>query len=87
MPTLGEFIEHARRHYGFTLRKVGIDITGPRGVMRIDYRWRDKPEPPAFAPLPDFPHDQRLARNQVRSLCAQLRIPGEDFGLSEDHDT
>lgn len=55
--------------------------------MRIDDLWRDKPEPAAFAPLPDFPHDQRLARNQVRSLCAQLRIPGEDFGLSEDHDT
>ena len=38
-------------------RRVGIDIRGPRGVMRIDYLWRDDPR--AFAPLPDYPHDQR----------------------------
>jgi hypothetical protein len=81
MPTLGEFLQNSRR-YGFTLRRVGIDIRGPRGATRIDYLWRDAPR--AFAPLPDYPHDQRLTENQVRSLCSQLGIPVEDFGLSEE---
>jgi hypothetical protein len=81
MPTLGEFLQNSRR-YGFTLRRVGIDIRGPRGVTRIDYLWRDDPR--AFAPLPDYPHDQRLTENQVRSLCSQLGIPAEDFGLPEE---
>lgn len=81
MPTLGEFIRHARG-YGFTLRRVGFDIRGPRGVTRIDYFWRDKPQ--AYAPLPDYPEHQRLTENQVRSLCSQLGIPAEDFGLPEE---
>ena len=81
MPTLGGFIQTSRR-YGFTLRRVGIDIRGPRGITRIDYLWRD--QPPAFAPLPDYPHDQRLTENQVRSFCSQLGIPEEDFGLPEE---
>ena len=69
MPTLGEFIRNSSR-YGFTLRRVGIDIRGPRGVTRIDYLWRNQPQ--AFAPLPDYPHDQRLTENHVRSFCSQL---------------
>lgn len=81
MPTLGEFIERARR-YGFTLRRVGIDIHGPRGRTRIDYLWRVTPL--AFASLPDYPHERRLTRNRVRSLCTQLGIPAEDFGLETE---
>ena len=80
MPTLGEFISRSRK-YGFTLRRVGFDIHGPRGVTRLDYLGRDDPR--AYAPLPDYPHDQRLTRNEVRSLCSQLGIPLEDFGLTE----
>src|SRR2546425_7408309 len=34
MPTLGEFIRHARR-YGFSKRQVAV--TGPRGEERIRY--------------------------------------------------
>lgn len=82
MPTLGEFIEHARRRYGFTFRKIGTPFHGPRGDARLDYLWRD--EPNAFAPLPNEPHDYRLSEDDVRSLCAQLRIPLEDFGLPEE---
>jgi len=80
MPTLGEFISRSRK-YGFTLRRVGFDIHGPRGVTRLDYLGLDDPQ--AYAPLPDYPHDQRLTRNEVRSLCSQLGIPLEDFGLTE----
>jgi len=41
-------------------------------------------DPPAYAPLPDCPHDERLTRNEVRRLCSQLGIPVEDFGLTEE---
>ena len=82
MPTLGELVLHARRRYGFTLRRVGLNVHGPRGDTRIDYLWRDSPR--AFAPLPDYRDDQRLTENLVRSLCAQLGIPPEDFGLTEE---
>jgi len=34
MPTLGEFISRSRK-YGFTLRRVGFDIHGPRGVTHL----------------------------------------------------
>ena len=80
MPTLGEFISRSHKH-GFTLRRVGFDIHGLRGVTRIDYLGRDDPQ--AYAPLPDYRHDQRLTRNEVR-LCSQLGIPTEDFGLTEE---
>jgi len=79
MPTLGDFIQRSQ-YYGFELRKTGLDIHGPRGVTRIDYLWRKFDR--LFAPLPDLRDDQRLTENEVRSLCAQLGIPGEDFGLS-----
>jgi hypothetical protein len=82
MPTLGEFIEHARSRYGFTFRKIGIPFGGPRGDARLDYLWRDKPN--AYAPLPSEPHDDRLSEDSVRSLCAQLHIPTEDFVLAEE---
>src|SRR5437762_3551246 len=45
------------------------------GVTRIDYLGRD--DPPACALLPDYPHDHRLTRNEVRSLCSQVGIPVE----------
>ena len=41
-------------------------------------------KPLAFAPLPDYPHERRLTRNRVRSLCTQLGIPAEDFGLETE---
>lgn len=82
MPTLGEFIDHCCRRYGFPFRKIGIPFRGPRGDARLDYLWRDKPA--AFAPLPNVAHDSRLSPDEVRSLCAQLHVPTEDFGLPEE---
>lgn len=76
MPTLGEFISHAKT-YGFTMRRVFLEV-GPRGRARIAYLWRDADH---FAELPGVRLGDRLARHTVETLCRQLGIPGEDFGL------
>ena len=77
MPTLGEFITHAKK-YGFKKRILALE-GGPRGPDRIVYLWRDANR---FAELPDVRQSDRLTRNTVEALCRQLGIPGEDFGLS-----
>lgn len=76
MPTLGEFIAHARR-YGFRKRSVTID-RGPRGRAVIVYLWRDADH---FAELPGIRLSDRLTRDVVETLCRRLGIPTEDFGL------
>ena len=76
MPTLGEFIAHARK-YGFRKRTVTLE-GGPRGRDRIFYLWRD---PDHFAELPGVRQSDRLTRDAVETLCRLLGIPGEDFGL------
>jgi hypothetical protein len=76
MPTLGEFIAHAKA-YGFKKRIVSLH-GGPRGGDRIVYLWRDAAH---FAELPGVRQSDRLTRNTVATLCRQLGIPGEDFGL------
>lgn len=77
MPTLGEFIAHARK-YGFK-RRVLVLERGPRGSSRIVYLWRDAEH---FAELPDVRYGDRLTRDTVATLCRRLGILGEDFGLT-----
>lgn len=77
MPTLGEFIAHAKR-YGFSKRRVRV--VGPRGTTSLSYLWRDFDH---FAGLPDVSENQRLEPGTVLALCRRLGIPAEDFGLEE----
>lgn len=76
MPTLGEFVAHART-YGFRKRSLTID-RGSRGRAMIVYLWRDADH---FAELPGVREIDRLTRDVVETLCRQLGIPGEDFGV------
>jgi hypothetical protein len=78
MPTLGEFIVQARK-YGFRKRSLTLTV-GPRGRDRIVYLWRDAEH---FAELPRMRESDRLTRVVVETLCEQLGIPGEDFGLGD----
>jgi hypothetical protein len=78
MPTLGEFIAHAKR-YGFSKRR--IQLAGPKGVAFLDYLWRDFEH---FVGLPDVPSLHRLERGTVLALCRRLGIPSEDFGLEDN---
>ena len=70
MPTLGEFIAHAKR-YGFSKRRIRV----------VEYLWRDFEH---FVGLPDVPGRHRLERGTVLALCRRLGIPPEDFGLEEN---
>ena len=76
MPTLGEFVAHAKR-YGFKRRLVALESVG-LGRGRLIYLWRDAAH---FAELPDLRQGDRLTREVVETLCRQLGIPAEDFGL------
>lgn len=51
---------------------------GARGSDRIIYLWRDADH---FAELPGLKPSDRLTRDVVETLCRQLGIPGEDFGV------
>lgn len=76
MPTLGEFVAHAKT-YGFKQRMLMLE-GGPRDRDRIVYLWRDADH---FAELPRVRQSDRLTRDTVETLCRQLGIPAEDFGL------
>jgi hypothetical protein len=77
MPTLGEFITHAKQ-CGFSKRRIRVE--GPDGTASIEYLWRDFTH---FVGLPNVPHRHRLERGTVLALCRRLGIPPEDFGLEE----
>ena len=76
MPTLGEFIAHAKK-YGLRRRLITVE-SARLGRNRLIYLWRDVDQ---FAELPNLRQSDRLTRDVVATLCRQLGIPGEDFGL------
>jgi hypothetical protein len=81
MPTLGEFIERAKR-FGVRRKHTPKIADGPRGAVRFYYLQRRAGEP--FVVLDDMPDNARLTPNQVRSYCRVLGLPPEDFGLDAE---
>ena len=78
MPTLGEFIARATTEFGATLHTAGGSVVGPRGRVTIRYLLRGSA---SFAILPEIAEDEPLVPDVLRSLCEQLAIPPEAFGL------
>lgn len=76
MPKLGEFVAHSKQ-YGLTRRLVTFE-SSRLGRVTMVYLWRDADH---FAELPDLRQSDRLTRDVVDTLCRQLGIPREDFGL------
>ncbi len=76
MPTLGEFITHARA-YGYT--KHVIHLRELRA--RIVYLRRGHGNTAKLIDLPPNRESDRLTRALVESLCERTEIPREDFGL------
>ena len=76
MPTLGEFVAHSKQ-YGFTRRLVTFE-SSRLGRVTMIYLWRDIDH---FAELPALRPSDRLTRDVLETLCRQLGIPAEDFGL------
>ena len=75
MPTLGEFIAHAKR-FGFKKHTIRDPDLG-----RITFLRRDRKPEPDLVDLPPMPEGQRLTRARLEALCAVSGIPKEDFGL------
>jgi hypothetical protein len=80
LPTLGEFIERARR-FGVRLKQTPDLADGPTGPVRFYYLQRRDLTP--FVVLPDLRRDRRLERVTIENWCATLGLPREDFGLRE----
>lgn len=78
MPTMGEFIQRATAAYGAAIRTTEEQTVGLRGPTTFRYLMRDQ----CFAVLQAIPDEQVLTPDVLRSLCVQLNIPTQDFGLS-----
>lgn len=78
MPTMGEFVHKATTGYGAAIRTTEEQTVGPRGSTTFRYLVRDR----FFAVLQEIPDERVLTPDVLRSLCVQLNIPPQDFGLS-----
>lgn len=78
-PTLREFLLRTRE-YGLDLRVTHVAFDSPRGVIRFIYVEGEN----VRIPLPDIDEDEGLTKTVVASLCVDLGIPPEDFGLHPD---
>jgi hypothetical protein len=80
MPSLGEFIEGAKR-LGVRLKHTPTLAEGPKGPVRFYYLQREDGAP--FVVLPDLRQDRRLEldRATVENWCEALNLPKEDFGV------
>jgi len=78
MPTLGEFIEGAKR-LGVRLKHSPTLAEGPKGPVRFYDLQREDGTP--FVILPDLRQDRRLERATVENWCKTLNLPEEDFGV------
>ena len=78
-PTLREFILMTRE-YGLELHISYAALDTPRGPIRFTYvEGRG-----VRILLPALNEDDRLTPTVVASLCADLSLPPEDFGLDPD---
>ena len=78
MPSLREFVEKAVRH-GVIHGTATEHVVGPLGEEEVRYLRR--PDGPAHV-LPNIGEEESLDPFVVSSLCRQLAIPPEEFGLS-----
>ena len=83
MPSLGEFIDRVIAEYGVEIKEPEGPLIGPRGQAKAVYLFRKMDgENPRFAIIPDLRNDEMLVPDTLRSLCRQLGVPLEDFGLT-----
>ena len=78
MPSLREFVAKALSH-GIVEGKAAERVMGPGGEEEVRYLRR--PNGPAHV-LPNIGEEESLDPFVVSSLCRQLKIPPEEFGLT-----
>ncbi len=80
MPTLEEFISWVTTQHGATVQNRVISC--PIGTVEVKSIVRKSNNGTVkFCALPELKDTDKLVPTQVRSLCKQLGIPPEDFGL------
>ncbi len=83
MPTMREFIDRAVKEYGVVVKEPNGALIGPRGATKTNYLMRGGSNGKVrFAILQNINDNERLNPNILRSLCRQLAIPVQDFGLT-----
>jgi hypothetical protein len=80
MPSLADFVDRCTDEFGCSHGQVPGAFSTPSGAFVVRALYRGL----RFAPLPQIPDSQPLQPSQVRSLCAQLDIPVDAFGLAGD---
>ncbi len=76
---MAEFILRAQEK-GAELKVTTDTIMGPISTLRFRYLQRGE----RFASLQDLPDSAILIPSVIRSLCQQLGLPPEEFGLTLD---
>ena len=77
--TLRQLLETIERDFGGV--RTPLYALGPRGRTDLSYMLRSADQ---FATLLELDPDEELAPSLVRSLCVQLGIPPEVFGLEQE---
>ena len=77
--TLRQFLEKVERDFGGARKP--LFSTGPSGRIDISFV---AISPEHFAPLLNLDPDDELSLTTLRSLCVQLGLPPELFGLEHE---
>ena len=81
-PTLGEFIERAKRDHGCEEHPERVLIVGgPDGSFELVVLLVNHDGKEERIVLPRIGMNEGMSPHVVRSLCARLRISPENFGL------
>lgn len=72
----------ATSKYGVKTRTLKGKTQNPGSELEIEYFIRKEKEKTRFAPVPNIGRDDILLLDTLRSLCKQLNIPPQAFGLN-----
>lgn len=81
--TLREFLRRVERQYGLRPQAFPDKVRQSRGFFPIEYIEREG-SLRSFTVFLGVEPDDELHPNTLRSLCAQLGLPPEDFGLEPE---
>ena len=80
--TLEKFIARVTSEYNAELKNTDGILTGPHGQEKIQILIKkEKNGKKRIAVVPNLKVDEYLVTTVLRSLCQQLHIPPQDFGL------
>jgi hypothetical protein len=79
--TLRQLLDRIEREFGGQHR--ALFVLGPRGRVNILFLVREA-SPEHFATVLGINPDEELAPSTLRSICVQLGIPPDVFGLEQE---